>query len=482
MTRLKSLLKAVGWMLVGILIAGIFFYIKTMRAQPNLLAWHEHELSEEYRAGDPDATLQEYLEREERLFAQLDREVYQPTARSGSDALNRYNPESLFHPTRFERDWNRSFELKVPNARGGVLLLHGLSDSPYSMRSVAEVFAQQGFYVVALRLPGHGTLPGMLFEAKQEDWRAAVRLAATHVKEQAGAEGRFFIGGYSNGAALSVEYTLDSLEDADLPLPDGLFLFSPALGVSKLAVLAKWQMALGKIPALEKLGWLDILPEYDPFKYNSFPTNAGLQIYRLTSLLTKKMDAARDSGQIDKFPPVLSFASIVDDTVPINAVINRLYDKLPANGSELVFFDVNRDSDTQLFIKTSFDQDLQSFLEQDDLHYGVTLVTNRSPDTREMQARTRDPGANNWREEDLSLEWPPNIYSLSHVALPFPPDDSIYGPSSGDSFTLGGVEPRGERRVLKVPITLLMRLRYNPFFDYVEERIEQNLSHQLSAE
>ena len=191
---------------------------------------------------------------------------------------------------------------------------------------------------------------------------AAVRLAAIHVKEQAGADGRFFVGGYSNGAALSVEYALDSLQDPDLPPPDGLFLFSPALGVSKLAVLAKWQMALSKIPFLEKLGWLDILPEYDPFKYNSFPTNAGLQIYRLTSTLAQKMDAARDSGQLEKFPPVLSFASVVDATVPIRAVIDRLYDKLPANGSELVLFDVNRESDMQRFIKTTFDQNLKLFL------------------------------------------------------------------------------------------------------------------------
>lgn len=478
--KIKSLLKVVGWMLSGILISGLFFYVQTMRARPDLRAWHEHELSEEYHAGDPDATLKEYLEREDRLFAQLDREVFQPTTQSGHDPLNRYNPESLANPARFEQDWNRSFELTVPNPRGGVLLLHGLSDSPYSMRHLAETFAHQGYYVFALRLPGHGTIPGMLFEAKHQDWSAAVRLAANHVKEQAGAEGHFFVGGYSNGAALSIEYTLDSLTEPNLATPDQLFLFSPAIGVSRLAVFAQWQLALGKIPFLETLGWLDILPEYDPFKYNSFPTNAGLQIYRLTSLLTKKMDAARDSGQLEHFPPVLSFASIVDDTVPIQAVINRLYEKLPPNGSELVFFDVNRDSDMQHFIKTTFDQNLRTFLEKSDLHYTFTLVTNRSPETRAMKARTRDIGTNTWREEDLSLEWPPNIYSLSHVALPFPPHDSIYGPSSESTFNLGGIEPRGERGVLNVPITLLMRLRYNPFFSYMEDRIHQKLTHQAN--
>ena len=34
-----------------------------------------------------------------------------------------------------DADEIRSFELSVENSRGGVMLLHGLSDSPYSMRA-----------------------------------------------------------------------------------------------------------------------------------------------------------------------------------------------------------------------------------------------------------------------------------------------------------------------------------------------------------
>ncbi len=470
---IKSLVKAIAWMLTGVLIAGIGFYVKTMRARPDLQAWHEHELSEEYRAGNPDANLKEYLEREERLFAQLEREIFQRVEQDGPDPLNRNHPKSDLYPPSFDQDWNRSFELTVPAPRGGVLLLHGLSDSPYSMRGVAEIFAKQGFYVFALRIPGHGTIPGMLFEAEQEDWSAAVRLAALHVREQAGTEGDFFIGGYSNGAALSVEYALDSLEEPGLPSPDGLYLFSPALGVSRLAVLARWQMLLSKIPFLETLGWLDILPEYDPFKYNSFPTNAGYQVYRLTSTVSKKMERAGKSGRLEEFPPVLTFASVVDATVPIQAVITRLYNHLPENGSELVLFDVNRESDMQQFINTSFEVGLKTTLEPEDLNYSVTLITNRTPDTSAIMARTRASGASSWREEPFSSEWPQGVYSLSHVAIPFPPDDPLYGPNQGDNATLGGLEPRGERGVLNVPITQLMRLRYNPFFDYVAARLNQ---------
>jgi hypothetical protein len=61
------------------------------------------------------------------------------------------------------------------------------------------------------------------------------------------------------------------------------------------------------------------------------------------------------------------------------------------------------------------------------------------------------------------------------VALPFPPDDPLYGARAGadiDEFGLGAVELRGERGVLVLPPALLMRLRYNPFFDYVAQRID----------
>ena len=44
-------------------------------------------------------------------------------------------------------------------------------------------------------------------------------------------------------------------------------------------------------------------------------------------------------GQV---PPILAFQSVVDDTVTAQAVMTRLFDRLPANGSELVLFDVHR--------------------------------------------------------------------------------------------------------------------------------------------
>ena len=49
------------------------------------------------------------------------------------------------------------------------------------------------------------------------------------------------------------------------------------IGVSPAARLAWWISRLGVVPYFEKANWLDVLPEYNPFKYNSFPANAALQ-------------------------------------------------------------------------------------------------------------------------------------------------------------------------------------------------------------
>ena len=64
--------------------------------------------------------------------------------------------------------------------------MHGLTDSPYSMRAVAELLREQGFYTLALRMPGHGTVPAGLIDADWEDWLAAVRMGMRHARQRVG--------------------------------------------------------------------------------------------------------------------------------------------------------------------------------------------------------------------------------------------------------------------------------------------------------
>ena len=66
------------------------------------------------------------------------------------------------------------------------------------------------------------------------------------------------------------------------------------------------------------------------------------------------------------------------------------------------------------------------------------------------------------RTTPLGLSYPAEIYSLSHVALPFPMSDSLYGlyPDSSEDFgiNLGAMASRGERGALIISLDSLKRL------------------------
>ena len=239
--------------------------------------------------------------------------------------------------------------LTVPAPRGGALMVHGLTDSPYSMRALAERMHAAGYYTLSLRMQGHGTVPGGLVNATWEDWSATVRMGARHVRQAIGPDLPLVLFGYSNGGALVTKYALDALDDTSLPPPSKLILLSPMIGVSPAARLAGTISLLG--PIVEKARWIDVVPEYNPFKYNSFPANAGAQTSRLTRAIASQLAQAARDGVLDRMPPVLALQSVVDTTVSTPAVALELLDRLPAGRNELVLFDLNRQAGIDAFTR-----------------------------------------------------------------------------------------------------------------------------------
>ena len=183
-------------------------------------------------------------------------------------------------PTRKARTptGNRTFELNTNAPVGGVLLLHGMSDSPYSLRMLGQKLNRQNYHVIGLRLPGHGTVPSGLRYIKWEDMAAATRLAMNHLAAQVGSKPVHIIG-YSTGAPLALNYALDALDGEVTPAPASLVLISPAIRVHSAAALANFKNTLGVVPGMAGMRWLSVLPEFDPYKYNSFATNAGDQVH-----------------------------------------------------------------------------------------------------------------------------------------------------------------------------------------------------------
>lgn len=482
------------WIVSTLLLTGILAFTVLLvwafasRNMPALEIWHTASLSTEFTARDatPKSTLQDYLDQEERLFSELEENVYDRVAPTDDLKFNRYRAGGPQDPGSWETNWNRTFELVPENIQGGALLLHGLTDSPYSLRKIGEILHAKGFYVLGLRLPAHGTIPGALTKVRWEDWVAASRIGARHVHERIGSDLPFVIAGYSNGGALAVKYSLDALSDPSLPSPDRLLLFSPEIGISSFASIANSHKLLSFLPYFAKFKWLSIEPEYDPFKYNSFPKNAAQQAHEITEVLQRQVEEALTAGKFADFPTVLTFLSWIDATVDTSATIHRLYSRLENEGSELVVFDVNHFDQLEPFLPEANRAPLVRLEARSDLPYRLTIITNVDRGSERMTRRTKAPLSSEIDSTALALAWPPGVYSLTHVAVPFSPDDPVYGSNENvNSFyhglPLGRLQPRGETHLLTAPLSQLMRLRYNPFFGYIEQRIVMEIDHAMGG-
>ena len=468
----KHAIKALGYGIAGGVLVMIVVLVMQMESRPDLKVWHTVELDAEFTANKAKS-FKEYISIERRLFDQLDQRVYARIEPEERSLINRYHRGSLSDPDRWSPNWNRTFELPEKTPKAGILLLHGMSDSPYSLRSLGQRLNREGAWVVGLRLPGHGTVPSGLVGIKWQDMAAAVRLAMHHLKEKVGRRPLCIVG-YSNGGALAVHYAMSALEDNTLPPVEGMVLISPAIGVTPLAAFAVWQDRLGRLLGLQKLGWTDIQPEYDPFKYGSFAVNAGDQVYRLTAEIQSKINKTGPTKAPGRFPQVLAFQSAADATVSSRALIDGLFGKLPGDGHELVIFDINRLSEIEQVLGQDPAESIEAGLRDIDLNFTLSLVTNNSKKSRRAVVRRKRPGETETEEISTGLVWPKGLYSLSHVALPFPPDDPLYGGPEGEKspgIQLGNLMLRGERGVLQIPASAILRLRWNPFYPYMERRL-----------
>ena len=226
------------------------------------------------------------------------------------------------------------------------------------------------------------------------------------------------------------------------------------------------------VPVLEKVRWQEITPEYDPYKFNSFPVNASRQINRATKALQEGLVRARESGRLAQMPPVVTWQSVVDSTVGSVGVADRLYASLDGDGHRLVLFDVNREK--QL---ASVQRPQAGALIERLRRAGAATCSRWSamanPAATGSASVTWRPTA---RESvrDTGLAWPVNVVSLGHVAMPFPPDDPVYGFIRGSGRagipSIGSWLLRGENGAFTISLGSLTRLRSNPFWSLIDSR------------
>lgn len=211
---------------------------------------------------------------------------------------------------------NMPFEQGNQNSDKAVLLVHGLGDSPYSFSDLASTFVEQGFYVQALLLPGHGSDPRDMHLTTYSDWQNIVDHYANLLKQD---HQEVWLGGFSTGANLVSIYTFNNKGI------DGLVLISPGF--------KSMNPILEKFSSLAALFWDGITEQEDNFaKYNSMPLH-GMAEYSESAAIFRK-NIANDQVTI----PTLIAVSEADSIINAHAIADMFAEKFSNPRSKFVWY------------------------------------------------------------------------------------------------------------------------------------------------
>jgi carboxylesterase len=189
--------------------------------------------------------------------------------------------------------------------RGGVLVLHGFTGCPQSMRPLAEAFAAAGYTVELPRLPGHGTTVEDMARYGWSDWAAAAEAAYTDLAARTDS---VVVAGLSMGGSLTLYLAEQHPEIAAIVLvnpvvePDD---FAP------LVTMARAQLDAGEL-FIQGVRNDVADPDVTELAYTSMPNAAVLSL--VVGLQALKADLVT-VGQ-----PVLILHSTQDHIVPPSSV------------------------------------------------------------------------------------------------------------------------------------------------------------------
>jgi len=189
----------------------------------------------------------------------------------------------------------------------GIVLTHGLIDSPYSMRPLGEALQARCFLVYGLILPDHGSRPGAMLDSTWQRWAAAEHWAAQRIGGQVQT---LLLAGHSVGGTLAV------LESARNPRVDALVLFAPALAISEASKYARFISPLGGVFA--GAGWFEVDQDEALYRYESFPFAAATQTWDLVQTTWQQERGTHRNL------PVFTVASLPDNTVGTPAILDYM--------------------------------------------------------------------------------------------------------------------------------------------------------------
>lgn len=184
-----------------------------------------------------------------------------------------------------------------------VLLCHGFTGTPASLRGWGEHLAEAGFTVRCPRLPGHGTTWQECNRTRWTDWYGCVRREFADLEKQCES---VFVFGLSMGGTLALRLAED-LADAVA----GLVLVNPSVltlrqGAKLLPLLG------GMVPSVKGIAGDIAKPGVTELAYHRTPVRAAASLAELWTLVRRDLPTVTQ--------PLLLLRSAVDHVVePVNA-------------------------------------------------------------------------------------------------------------------------------------------------------------------
>jgi hypothetical protein len=204
--------------------------------------------------------------------------------------------------------------------------------------------------------------------------------------------------------------------------------------------------------------------------------NAIDQTYRLIQANNQlAAQQARQPEGMAQIPTIIAVQTIVDATVSTEALIDW-FAHYGTPDSTLVLFDINR-ALAPFLRQAVIDTHPTDLLTRPDFRSRLVAITNQPSlagdiDTELVKATLYLPdGAGAFTPQELvtpaELRWPTNVTALSHIALLTAPDDR----HAGTDALLPLLHLHGEYGVSAISDFYALRLRYNPFFALLAERV-----------
>lgn len=196
------------------------------------------------------------------------------------------------------------FSLEHDNKDHAILLIHGLTDSPFTFHYLAAALYEAGYNVRTMLLPGHATAPSDLTEVDIDDWQTHTDYAIAQTSQDFK---HFSVLGYSTGAAI----VLSSIAKHKPNNLGSVALISPATEPhNKNGWLAKW------IDYVPFVNWIDEDADLDFAKYESFPWHGA-------TLAHQAMAPLKSLTTLPDVPMFISYSD-VDTTIDNHATAKLL--------------------------------------------------------------------------------------------------------------------------------------------------------------